>query len=102
MKKQRRSKEQWKLLVEDFKVSGLSLAAWCREKNISKSSIYPYIKTFDNNIKASEQNWGVVAIPKITAESSISLKIGSITLDIKSGFNKETLSDVLSVVTKLC
>jgi len=102
MKGQRRSKEQWMLLVEDFKASGLSLAAWCREKNISKSSIYPYIKTFDNNVKDSDQKWGVVTLPQTSTESAISLKIGSITLDIKSGFNKETLSEVLSVVTKLC
>ena len=101
MKKQRRSKEQWMRLVEDFKSSDLAHVKQCKENNISKSSIYPYIKASDNNIEASDQNWGVVTLPENITESTIALKIGAITLDIKNGFNKETLSDVSSVVTKL-
>lgn len=101
MKRQRRSKEQWMLLVEDFKASGLALARWCKENNISKSSIYPYVKASNNNVEPHAQTWGIVTLPEKTTESTINLKIGEITLEIKNGFNRETLSDILSVVTKL-
>ncbi|MBZ9623665.1 transposase [Clostridium sp. FP2] len=99
----RKSKAQWITLVKEYNSSGLNLAAWCREKGISKSSIYPYLK----KIKAlaadpSEQKWGTVTIPKNVGTSSISLKVGTITLDIRDGFNKGTLIDVLEVVMELC
>ncbi|MBZ9607330.1 hypothetical protein G9F73_005760 [Clostridium estertheticum] len=99
----RKSKAQWMSLIKEYNSSGLNLTAWCREKEISKSSFYPYLKSFKAPAsEPSEQRWGTVTIPKSTEASSISLKVGTITLDIKNGFDKETLIDVLSVVMKLC
>ncbi|MBC2581693.1 hypothetical protein [Clostridium sp. DJ247] len=41
------------------------------------------------NRKSQEQKWGLITISKSIETSPISLKIGSVTLDIKSGFDKE-------------
>ncbi|MBC2579088.1 IS66 family insertion sequence element accessory protein TnpA [Clostridium sp. DJ247] len=98
----RKSQEQWMVLVKEYKASGLNLTAWCKEKGISKSSIYPYLKKFSSEAESSEQKWGLITISKSIETSPISLKIGAVTLDIKSGFDKETLGDILSVVMKLC
>jgi hypothetical protein len=100
--RKRRSKEEWDALVKDYKISGLSLTAWCREKGISKSSIYPYLKKFNREAETCEQKWGAIIIPKIIESPSISVKVGDVTLDIKKGFDKGTLADVLSVVINLC
>jgi hypothetical protein len=99
----RKSEAQWMALVEEHSSSSLNLTAWCREKGICKGSFYPYLKK-SKAIAAgtSEQKWGAVVIPKSCETSSISLKVGTITVDIKNGFNKETLVDVLSVVMTLC
>jgi hypothetical protein len=35
------------LLAKDYRLSGLKLTAWCRERGISKSFFYPYLKKFD-------------------------------------------------------
>ena len=98
----RKSKEQWMALINEFKASGLNLTTWCREKGICKSSIYPYITKFNTPVKPSEQKWGSIIIPRNVEASSISLKIGSISIDIKNGVDKVTLSDVLNVILKLC
>src|SRR5690349_5130588 len=98
----KRSKEEWVALVKDYRTSGLGLTAWCSEKGISKSSIYPYLKKLNRETEASEQKWGIITIPKNIESAAISLKVGAITLDIKNGFNKETLADILSIVMSLC
>lgn len=105
--RKRRSKAQWIELVKEFKSSGLNLTAWCRENSISKNSIYPYLKKYKNQsetkqVETKEQNWGAISIPKNIENPAISLKMGSITLNVKSGFDKKTLSEVLSVVMELC
>ena len=98
----RKSEDRWMETVKDFKSSGSNLSAWCREKGICKSSIYPYIKKYKNQVEPVEQKWGEISIPKSIERSPISFKIGAITFDIKSGFDKEMLNDILSVVMKLC
>jgi hypothetical protein len=63
---------------------------------------YPYLKKSEALAEPLEQKWRSITIPKHIETSSILLKVGTITLDIKSGFDKETLRDVLNVVMKLC
>lgn len=97
-----RSEKEWMAIVKDFKNSNCQLTSWCRDKEISKSSIYPYIKKFTIKDMPIEPQWAEINIPKTTELSSITLKVGSITLDLKNGFSRELLSDVLSVVLTLC
>lgn len=98
----RRNNEEWLLLVKIYKTSGLNLTVWCRKNEISKSSIYPYIKKFKEPAEPLQPKWGALTMPKGIETSAISLKIGSITLDIKKDFNKETLTDILNVRMRLC
>lgn len=99
---ERRSKEEWMILVEEYKVSGVNQTAWCREKGLNKGSFSNYLKKAEALATVSKSEWGSLAIPRKFETSSISLKIGDIILDIKDDFNKETLKDVLNVVMKLC
>lgn len=98
----KKSVSQWFKIVQEFKSSGLNLTAWCKVNNVSKSSIYPYLKKFNSQCEPTNQQWGTVFIPKSVDESKISLKIGAITVNINNGFEKETLTDLLNVVLKIC
>lgn len=98
----RKSKKEWEKIVEEFKTSGLNLSAWCRKNNVSKSTIYPYVKKFNSSKNPSEQNWVSVPIPQNTETATFSLKVGAATLDIKKDFDKNALEDILAVVMKLC
>lgn len=100
--RKKRSAEEWMNLVNEYKVSNLTLSVWCRKNEISKSSIYPYIKKYEESLNPSAQSWGEITIPKNTELSPISLKIGDVTLDIKSGFDKQMLADILRVVRNQC
>lgn len=96
----RRSVNEWMILVSKYKNSGKNLTTWCRENKISKSSIYPYINK--SKSQPSIESWGSLSMEESVQKSSISLTIGNITLDIKDGFNKSTLQDILTVVNNIC
>lgn len=99
----RKPETQWIELIREYNSSGLNLTVWCKEKKLSKSSFYPHLKKFKAlAAEPFEQKWGALAMPKSVEAPSILLKVGIITLDIKNGFDKETLMDVLSVVMKQC
>jgi transposase len=98
----RKSEKEWEKIVEEFKRSGLNLTAWCRKNNISKSSIYPYIKKFNSSKESLGKNWVSIPVRKISETAAFSLKIGTAILDIRSGFDKDELSELLDVVIKLC
>jgi hypothetical protein len=98
----KKSKDEWFELVEAFKASGLTLTTWCKEKCISKSSIYPYLKKYDSQNNYVEPQWVALPINKNNEATTLSLKVGSVTLDIKNGYDKDALADVLSLLIKLC
>ncbi len=101
----RRTTNEWIGLIEGYKEreSGLSLIAWCKKTGISKSSIYPHIKSYNLKNSPKEQKWGLIEIPKDDIKTpTISLRVGAITLDINSGFDKKMLTAVLEVVTNVC
>ncbi|MFY7930220.1 MAG: IS66 family insertion sequence element accessory protein TnpA [Oligoflexus sp.] len=43
----RRASNNWAHLIQDWKKSGLSKAAFCRERGLSKDSFYKWIRTFE-------------------------------------------------------
>lgn len=98
----RRSENEWFKIIEEFKASELNLTAWCKSKGISKSSIYPYIKKFNSQTTFPETKW--VSVPFVNSTDSImfTLRVGSIDLDIRKGFDKNELADILSVIVKPC
>ncbi|WP_341458739.1 IS66 family insertion sequence element accessory protein TnpA, partial [Clostridium vincentii] len=75
---ERRSKEEWMILLKEYKVSGVNQTAWCREKGINKGTFIAYKKKSEAVAGENTLEWGSVAIPKKFETSSISLKIGDI------------------------
>ena len=98
----RKTKSEWMEIVKEFKASGLGITAWCKQHGICKTTIYPYIRMFNNENHVENQEWAKLSIPKKPFDSPITIKGSSITLDVKNGFDKETLSEVLIVVMSLC
>lgn len=102
--KKRRSKQEWMSLVSQYMNSGLSMTKWCKENGVSVSSIAPYVKQYatPSEILSDNQNWVEMPLPRNIEKSLITLKVGAVSLDIKEGFDKKVLSDILKVVMSIC
>lgn len=92
-----RQVRNWSELISEQENSGKSIDEFCKEKGIHYTSFYK------NRKKLEKSNF--VEIKKRTKphpvqieEDPIILNYGTFSITLKSGFNKKTLLDVLSVL----
>lgn len=94
---QRRSREAWQQLVEEWRASGKNAARWCRENQISYQSFCNWRKKEAENsnqfVELSDQ--------KEILQSGIGLSCGGLVLQISSHFDEDALLRFLAVLKKL-
>jgi len=95
--------KEWEQLLLDFKGSDMTTKAWCESKGITKVALYYWMKKL--NFTKEKVKWAKIPIKdsETTISSSfITIKVANFLLEIKSGFNKSELKDILNVVKQLC
>ncbi len=96
---------EWSKQVEDCRMSGMTVMAWCREHGISPSTFYHrQRKVFE--VVGAKQEVCFTEVPVMpSAESSgsavASVRCGDMSIDIYSGADSETLKAVFETL-KLC
>ena len=99
--------QQWRLLLDEFRNSGLTGKAWCKDKGIKPSTLYYWIKRFKNKntTTVTSPRWASLSMPensKKEVPGKITIRIKDFSLEIDTNFDKEALADALSVVMQLC
>jgi len=93
--------DQWRQHVEAYRTSGLTRKAYC-ERNQIKESAFGYWCT---KMKRAEKSQDDLWIPLQISEersSGIDIRFGRITLEVKPGFDKALLVDLLRTIGALC
>lgn len=99
--------QQWEQLISDYRSSGMTGKAWCKEKGIKESTLYYWIKRAKNKSSKTESNtkWASLSLTegfRKTSAAAITIKLRDFSLEIEPGFDKAALVDVLSIVMQLC
>ena len=96
--------KEWKTKISKFKKSSMTKEAWCEKNNISLRQFNYWFKQLQSNssTKNTITQWLPVEVAeeKITA-SPISIKIGSASVEVNSGFDKQLLSEILTILKTL-
>lgn len=105
---------EWESRVLDYRQSGLKAVDWCALNGFAVHRLKYWITKVNRISKdtdakqedAGSQNggfgWAAVEITDSHSTSGISICIGGARIEVKSGFDKSLLSDVLDVVTRSC
>lgn len=111
-KKQNKSntdhREFWKMVIETWRDSGLSVSKFCKAEGLSEGSFYNWRKKLtDGQLQTNKQAvknpsaFIKVAIPR-SNQAFLELELSSgNTLRISSGADNKTLSSVLSVLREV-
>jgi hypothetical protein len=98
-------RELWIKRASEYNSSNMGAAEWCRINNLKKSQLWYWLKKFkDEDIKIKTE-WieaNVDAIEPSTYENTMVIKIGLASIEIKTGFDKLLLEDVVQMLYKLC
>jgi hypothetical protein len=97
----------WILKIAEFKKSGKSQSAWCRDNSINLRTFNYWIT---KSKKASPQitnksNWITITPAEantIQKESTLTVKIGKAVLELNSDFDQSLFMNVVKVLNSLC
>ena len=96
MRKRTISGEQWRKIISEQPGSGLSIAAFCRQRRLSEPSFFAWRRKLRDTARFAE----VHIAPEPASESSgieIRLSNGRSVL-VRAGFDRRTLLDLLATL----
>jgi hypothetical protein len=99
-------RRQWEAKVAEFHNSVLSTKQWAETNNVKLSQLRYWIRKLKSpdNIKNQSPKWFSVDIgdgAETTTSSSLSVKVGKATIEVKPGFNPSLLKEVVRTLEAL-
>ncbi|MFD1929225.1 hypothetical protein ACFSFY_14375 [Sporosarcina siberiensis] len=99
-------REVWTSRLADFNQSEESIPEWCSRNNLKSHQLRYWIRKFETTEIAAPTSteWYSVDIDQQPAESNaaVVVKVGTINVEVKSGFNPQLLIDVIRTLTSIC
>lgn len=103
-------REFWERVVSEQRVSGLSGRAWCVQNGVALAAFYAWRKKFSApatvaTCRSSGIQWLALESAKSiapSASSGVTLRVGTVSIEITCGFDTGALSDVLAVLESRC
>lgn len=95
-------REQWKTVLREQKESGLSAAAFCRERGVSNQSFGYWKKRLAKPAPGAARFRELVVASGKSGDQFYEVVLGSVTIRVPSGFDDEDLRRLLSLVSGSC
>jgi hypothetical protein len=98
----------WVKRTSEYKASGMGVSEWCKISNVKKSQVWYWLKKFrdEKTTDKTKTQWMEANVENIkptnNKENIVVIKIGPASIQIKPGFDKSLLEDVIKVMTKIC
>ena len=94
----------WESRIAAYKSSGLSISKWCAVHQVSRHQFYYWMRKLQN-VEDSTAQWIALDVhlqPAIKMDATLIVRIGSATIEVKPGFDRNLLSDVVQTLQALC
>lgn len=101
----RMGRQEWEARVNDFQVSGLSAVAWCAANNIKTHRLYYWLRRLRTEVAepVGPSRWlSVETEEPQSPASSLCIRVGQATVEVKPGFDATLLADVVRTLAGLC
>ena len=88
--------------VNDYRASGQTAAAWCSENNLSTNTLRSWLTKCNREDKTDSQQESFIELKQTSAkEVPVIVKIGAVSIELHSGFQAETLREVIAAIRSL-
>ncbi|NTZ20724.1 helix-turn-helix domain-containing protein [Paenibacillus sp. JMULE4] len=98
-------RQLWESRIDAFRASGQKAAEWCAENQINRRQLYNWMRRLDSKRPTKNSpSWVRVKVDQQPQEASPSvlIKIGSATIEVKSGYDASLLADVVRTLQTIC
>ena len=106
MKKHEATRELWESRIPDYLASGLTMSAWCAANDCTRDQLKYWLNKAKNEATplTKEANGGFVPLsvmdpePPTQQTQPLQLYIGSIRIELQSGFDTQLLRQVVQAL----
>lgn len=103
-------RKKWEARVAAFRSSGEKATRWCNANQVDRRQLYTWMKRIDGATIPTAATSSATAWLNISVtpeESSnepayLTVKVGSVTIDVRAGFQPVLLRDVVQALQALC
>lgn len=91
---------EWTKRIENWRISGLSIAAWCRQHEVTYFSFLYWKKRLDPSVK-HEQAATFVQLTDESTDTGVTVSMGSCSIRLSQEFDSATLARCVDVLRGL-
>jgi hypothetical protein len=90
---------EWRRHFADQQSSGLPVRDWCARSGVSRNRYYYWRRRVSiPPPTAAPLDWLPITLQEETTDPPVTLRIGKVSIDLRSGFDRGLLCDVLDVL----
>ncbi|WP_157075967.1 IS66 family insertion sequence element accessory protein TnpA [Neobacillus fumarioli] len=102
---------EWTSRVEEYRTSGLTMAAWCEAQGISIHQLKYWLNRLKRLSDSSRTNASTMGWVPVTVTSSpenqnpdpgVVIRIGQVSIEVANGFDPQLLRQVVQTLMPLC
>ena len=92
-----REMQEWADKISAYRSSSLSVRAWCRENNVTISSLYYWQRKIFNRLSGNESKFAEIPIPvKSNFEAIARLTVNGIAVELLSGISAKEIAEIIA------
>ena len=97
-------RKDWEARVAEFKASGQTTTQWCAANNIKPNKLRYWLRKFKSDEQSSgSSQWLPVEVDNIHSNGhAVVIKMGKAVVEVKPGYDREMLFDILRTLSAIC
>jgi hypothetical protein len=100
-------RNEWEARVEAFKASGQSTSTWCAAHDLKPYQLRSWLRKLQpkDTTTAMPSQWMSVEVGGLghsNLESTLLIRVGQATVEVKPGFDPTLLADVVRTLSEQC
>lgn len=101
--------ELWISRVNDYRASGERVAQWCERHQVTEHQLYYWMRKLKDAdgqkpASASGPKWVSLSLEALTSEETVPIRVlvGTIAVEVRTGFDPSVLTSVVRTLKALC
>lgn len=100
--------ELWISRIDDYRASRETVVAWCKRQQVSPKQFYYWmrkLKTADRQTPSTVgPKWVALSVGESTRAEvpAIAVRVGTVTVEVRAGFEPSVFADVVRTLKTLC
>lgn len=101
-------REVWSSRIKDYRSSGERVATWCERHEVTPRQLWYWMRKLkrvdEPKQAANKPQWVPLHVEESTSDgaSPLLIKVGSVSIEVRTDFEPSLLADVVKVLKALC